>query len=230
MRAAYYNEWHPQKAAWLRQLIKDGHIADGDVDERDITTVRPDDIRGYRQCHWFAGIGGWSLALRLAGWPDDRAVWTGSCPCQALSSASRGRRTADDFGPAFTALIVACRPAIVFGEQVPDARWMDRLCDAVEAVGYAVWASILPAVSVGYDHARPRAYFACHANRERQPGMPVDAEVARLPRHRRDAGRVVSSHGLSRDMVALAGFGDAIVPAVASTFIQAYLEATGVAA
>lgn len=78
---AYYNEIDPGAAAWLRELIKAGHIAHGDVDERSIEDVRPDDLRGYTQCHFFAGIGGWPLALRQAGWDDSRAVWTGSCPC-----------------------------------------------------------------------------------------------------------------------------------------------------
>jgi len=32
-------------------------------------------------------IGGWSYALRLAGWGDDRPIWSGSCPCQSFSSA-----------------------------------------------------------------------------------------------------------------------------------------------
>ena len=83
----YYNEHDAKAAAWMRELIKEGLIADGDVDERSIVDVQPGDLAGYTQCHWFAGIGGWSLALRLAGWPDDRPVWTGSCPCQPFSSA-----------------------------------------------------------------------------------------------------------------------------------------------
>ena len=78
---AYYNEIDPHAAQWLRNLIAAGHIAPGDVDERSIVEVQPDDLRGYQQCHFFAGIGGWSLALRLAGWPDHRPVWSGSCPC-----------------------------------------------------------------------------------------------------------------------------------------------------
>jgi hypothetical protein len=64
--AAYYNEFDPQKAAWLRELIKAGLIAPGDVDERSIKDVRPADVMGYTQCHFFAGIGVWSYALRLA--------------------------------------------------------------------------------------------------------------------------------------------------------------------
>src|SRR6185503_7889007 len=53
----YYNENDPKTAAWLRELIKANLIAPGEVDERSITDVRPDDLRGFRQCHFFAGIG-----------------------------------------------------------------------------------------------------------------------------------------------------------------------------
>ena len=62
--SAYYNEHDRFAAAWLRELIADGLIAEGDVDERDIQTLDPADLTGYTQCHFFAGIGGWSFALR----------------------------------------------------------------------------------------------------------------------------------------------------------------------
>lgn len=77
---AYYNEVDPYAAEWLRNLILCGLIAPGDVDERSIEDVTPADLRGYTQCHFFAGIGVWSYALRMAQWPDSRPVWTGSCP------------------------------------------------------------------------------------------------------------------------------------------------------
>ncbi len=63
MRPAYYNEFDPIAAEWLRRLIAAGHIAPGDVDERSIEDVRPDDLLGYAQCHFFDGIGVWSYAL-----------------------------------------------------------------------------------------------------------------------------------------------------------------------
>src|SRR5688572_19163051 len=118
--AAYYNENDPFAAAWLRELIARGLIAPGDVDERSILDVRASDIRSYVQCHFFAGIGGWSYALRLAGWDDTRPVWTGSCPCQPFSAAGKQQGEADErhLWPVFGALIRQRRPAVVFGEQV----------------------------------------------------------------------------------------------------------------
>lgn len=89
-RGAWYNEIDPFVAQWLRNLIVAGHIAPGDVDERSIEDVNPDDLRDYTQCHFFAGIGVWSYALSNAGWPDDSPVWTGSCPCQPFSAAGKG--------------------------------------------------------------------------------------------------------------------------------------------
>ena len=64
---AYYNENDLNAAAWLRNLINMGEIADGEVDTRSIEDVTPNDLKGFTQCHFFAGIGGWSYALRLAG-------------------------------------------------------------------------------------------------------------------------------------------------------------------
>ena len=84
---AYYNEIKPEAAAWLRELIKGGHIASGVVDERPIQDVAPEDLKGFTRCHFFAGIGVWDYALAAARWPKDRPVWTGSCPCQPFSAA-----------------------------------------------------------------------------------------------------------------------------------------------
>lgn len=72
---AYYNENDRFAAAWLRELIKRDLIADGDVDERSIEDVQSAELTGFTQCHFFAGIGGWSYALRLAGVADTEPVW-----------------------------------------------------------------------------------------------------------------------------------------------------------
>ena len=123
---AYYNDNDPYACQWVRNLIAAGHISDGEVDERPIQQVMASDVVGFRRVHFFCGIAGWELALRLAGWPDDRPVWTGSCPCQPHSSASRGRKVVPDLWHEFARLIAECHPAIVFGEQVDEARtWLD---------------------------------------------------------------------------------------------------------
>ena len=222
--SAWYNEIDPFAAQWLRELIKAGLIADGEVDERDIRDVQADDVRGFTQCHFFAGIGGWSLALRLAGWDDGRHVWTFSCPCQRFSSATRGRAVADDLWPEQRRLIDTSRPRVFFGEQVPAREWCDGLCSDVDALGYEVGAAVLPAVVVGADHARPRLYFVGYSNRNSQPVVSVDAEVDRLLRHRSITRSMEPTYGVSRDVVALSGFGNAIVPQVAQAFIESYLD------
>lgn len=169
IRPAYYNENDAFAAQWLRNLIAAGHIAPGDVDERSIVDVRPDDLRPYRQCHFFAGIGGWSLALRLAGWDDDRECWTGSCPCQPFSAVGKGGGGKDErhLWPHWFALIRECKPAILFGEQVEAAigwGWLDAVCADLEAEGYATGAAVLGAHSVGAPHIRQRLWFV--ANRD----------------------------------------------------------------
>ena len=88
MSGAYYNENNPFAAAWLRELVRFGQIAPGDVDDRDIEDVTADDLRGYQQHHFFAGIGTWSYALRVAGWPDGRAGLDGLVSMPAFQ---RGR-------------------------------------------------------------------------------------------------------------------------------------------
>lgn len=167
MKRAYYNERDPYCAQWLRNLIAAGHIAAGDVDERDIRDVRPDDLRGYTQCHFFAGLGGWSLALRLAGWPDDRSVWTGSCPCQPFSAAGRRAGFADErhLWPAYLHLIKERRPTKLYGEQVAAASdWLGLVRSDLEALEYAVGAMPIEAASAGADHFRDRYWFVANRN------------------------------------------------------------------
>ena len=166
---AYYNEHDPKAAAWLRELIKAGHIAPGDVDERSIEDVRPTELAGYTQCHFFAGIGVWSYALRRAGWPDSRPVWTGSCPCQPFSAAGQGGGFADErhLWPAFHWLIEQCRPRSVLGEQVASKganRWLDLVQTDLEGLGYAFGAVAFPSAGIGAPHIRDRAYWVADSN------------------------------------------------------------------
>lgn len=169
--AAYYNEIDPFAAEWLRNLIAGGHIAPGEVDERSIEDVTPDDLRGFTQCHFFAGIGVWSHSLRLAGWPDDKPVWTGSCPCQPFSAAGKGDGFADErhLWPDFFHLISELRPQHVFGEQVAAGNanaWFDLVQADLEGMGYAFGLVPFTSASIGAPHIRERAYWVANASSE----------------------------------------------------------------
>ncbi|STP90536.1 Modification methylase HhaI [Enterobacter hormaechei] len=176
--AAYYNEIDPFAAQWLRNLIAGGHIAPGEVDERSIEDVTPDDLRGFTQCHFFAGIGVWSHSLRLAGWPDDKPVWTGSCPCQPFSAAGKGDGFADErhLWPHFFHLISERRPQHVFGEQVASGNanvWFDLVQSDLEGMGYAFGLVPFTSASIGAPHIRERAYWVAESiSEQRQKLLP----------------------------------------------------------
>jgi DNA (cytosine-5)-methyltransferase 1 len=166
--SAYYNEIDPFAAQWLRNLIAAGHIAPGDVDERSIVDVKGDDLVGYTQCHFFAGIGVWSYALRLAGWDDDRPVWSGSCPCQPFSAAGKREGFADErhLWPTWFELIRERHPLVVFGEQVASKDglgWLDSVHADLEGASYACGAVDMCAAGVGAPHIRQRLWFVAYA-------------------------------------------------------------------
>lgn len=186
---AYYNDNEPYCAGWLRNLTAAGVLPAGLVDDRSILAVAPDDLAPYRHVHLFAGIGGWAYALGLAGWPDDRDVWTLSCPCQPLSSAGNRRAEADErhLWPAVYRLIAECRPATLIGEQVASRLGREWFCGVradLEHLGYAVGGADLPAASVGAPHQRQRLFWCAYMHgagpaRERQSGRPDQAIIER---------------------------------------------------
>jgi DNA (cytosine-5)-methyltransferase 1 len=197
----------PYAAQWLRNLIDKGLIAKGEVDERSILDVAPADLRGFTQCHFFAGIGGWSLAARLAGWPDERALWTGSAPCQPFSVAGQQKGQADErhLWPVFFGLIRACRPPVVMGEQVAAAvgkDWLDGVSTDLESIDYACGAVVVPACAVNAPHRRDRLWFVAdrdigqpRAERKDNGEMRRVQEAQRGPEH----GAIVSGRGGRED-------------------------------
>ncbi len=236
----YYNENNKNAARWLQLLIDAGLIPAGDVDDRSIEDVKPIELSGYSQCHFFAGIGGWPLALRLAGWADDRPVWTGSCPCQPFSAAGKGKGFDDErhLWPAFEWLIRNCNPAIVFGEQVArkaGREWLAVVRSDLEMAGYAVGAADLPACAVGAWHERARLYWTANSVRVQQRGQePCGRTAGRM-------GRIIESvswntgwesalrkfrsldDGLSYGVGVTDGFRNAIVPPLAQAFIESVM-------
>lgn len=179
----YYNDNDPKACAWLRELIAQGHLPPGTVDERSILEIKPDELTGFDQCHFFAGIGGWPLALRWAGLEGVAGIWTGSCPCQPLSCAGKRQGHADErhLWPAFHALIAERRPATVFGEQVAskDGReWFAGVRLDLEGLGYACGVADLCAAGVGAPHRRQRLFWVADSN---MPGRDQRARGGQQP-------------------------------------------------
>jgi len=203
---AFYNEWDTKTAVWLTELERRQLIAAGTVNTKSIKDLTPDDLRSHTQVHLFAGIGGWSYALRLAGWPDDRPVWTGSCPCQPFSAAGKRKGTADDrhLWPDMLRLIAEFKPPGVFGEQVAskDGReWLAGVRADLEALGYEVGCSDLCAAGVGSPHIRQRLYWVAYskpllAKRWAMPGgEPSKARSPESEAWQRERGGTYATSG-----------------------------------
>ncbi len=171
----FYNEWDPYAADWLENLIAAGHIPEGKVERKSISEITPIEVAGATQVHLFAGIAGWPLAFRLAGWPSRRSVWSGSCPCQPYSVAGKRLGSADerDQWPHFRRLITLGQPTVVFGEQVasPAGReWFAGVRADLEALGYEVGCADLCAASASAPHIRQRLYWVAISRPQQKGG------------------------------------------------------------
>lgn len=248
----YYNDIDPFVCAWLEELMKDGLISAGEIDDRSIADIDPGDLSGFTRCHFFAGIGGWDLALQMAGWPDDRPVWTGSCPCQPFSSAGKRKGVEDDrhLWPAFSALIAERRPATVFGEQVAssDGRaWLAGVFADLEDMGYRAAGADLCAAGVGSPHIRQRLWWVGDSSSPGSSELSGERNESSRPTsagwhsglglvrcdephrtvHRRtplEPSLFPVADGIPNRVGILRGAGNAIVPQVAAEFVAAYVE------
>lgn len=246
---AYYNEIDPHAAQWLRNLIAAGHIAPGDVDQRSVADVTPGDLAGYAQCHFFAGIGGWSLAFRRAGIPDSYPAWSASCPCPPWSRAriwhteTAGKKDDRDLWPKFFPLVKALRPVALFGEQVAGKKvepWIRRTRKNLESLEYEFVGKTIKAKDQGSPQGRERFYFSTDLGSAGGQGLVArgSAGEARPWRWRGEADlRAIAKNpfkpgdcwpqplirrghdGISARVAELRAYGNAIDPWVAAAFI-----------
>lgn len=239
----YYNEFDKNAVAALTALRDEGLIPWGDIDERSIEDVLPSDLKGYTQCHFFAGIGGFPLALKMAGVPETEELWTGSCPCQPFSQAGSGKGFADErhLWPVWFHLIEQCRPSRIIGEQVASKAvnpWIDLVFSDLEGLDYSCGAVAFPAASVGAKHGRQRTYWGANANSVRNKQPREESRSGSIGR----VGRVIEpfpwhepwqsalsrfrnvDDGLPRCVGATDAARNAIVPQQAAEFILALME------
>lgn len=157
-------------------------------------------------------------------------VVCGGFPCQPHSTASRGRRVATDLWGEMLRVVGECAPRYVIAENVLGLglAGVDRVCGDLEASGYTVWPYRVDTAPPGRQRARDRFIFVAHANGERKPRRPLDAQMARL------CGLSVSGlsdvpapvgvdDGLPGRMDRLGGLGNALVPQIAEVVGRAII-------
>lgn len=161
----FYNDNDAYSCGQIRKNVRNGYLPGGVIDERPIEEVRAEDIREFRQAHFFAGIGGFPLGFRWAGVPEDFSIWTGGDPCQG-NSKSRGSRAygGPDTASHFIRLIDECRPRFVLRENpsstLRHAPWpWFRFRSELERIGYAVLPFRIRSCCVGADHRRERLFL-----------------------------------------------------------------------
>ena len=112
-------------------------------------------------------------------WRGRVDVVSGGFPCQAYSTAARGKNVADDLWPEMRRVVAEVAPRHVFAENVA-RRAIDAAADDLEAMGYETRCIALSASDLGADHVRPRYWLAAHADRHGELRGTVDAEMEML--------------------------------------------------
>lgn len=148
-------------------------------------------------------------------------VVSGGFPCQAYSSASRGRSVADDLWPEMRRIVADVAPRYVFAENTA-RRAIDRAAEDLEAMGYAVRCIPLSAADLGADHVRQRYWLRAYADRNGKLQRAINAEASELPRlcpgvwrAAPDEPRMADGMAARVDRISAAGNGQ--VPIVAAT-------------
>lgn len=231
---AYYNEIDPYAVCWLRNLIDNRLIMPGQVDDRSIKDVKLRDIDGFNRCHFFAGIAGWELALKLSDWPENIPVWTGSCPCQPYSVASHGLSKNDKvLWPCWFRLVQQSKPPVIFSEQVDSLagrKWLEKAIYDLSRIGYNVTYASICASLLGFPRRR-RLWLAADSDSNIERNGTIHAKMASLQASSemvrvnwRELRRMdKDSNGVPATMGRRRAYGNAIVPQVASAFISAWL-------
>lgn len=153
-------------------------------------------------------------------WRGRIDVVSGGFPCQAYSSAARGRNTADDLWPEMRRIVAEVAPRYVFAENVA-RRAIDAAADDLEAMGYQTRCIVLSASDLGGDHVRRRYWLLAHADRDSELRLCVDAEVEELSRvcaraWEADPGESRMADDLASRMDRIAAAGDGQVALVAA--------------
>lgn len=184
----YYNDSEKFVCRWLENLIMFGHIPNGIVDCRPIQEITPNDLKGFTQCHFFAGIGGGASPLNSRG--GQKIDRSGPAPAPANRSPSQGNKKGSPI-PATYGL-----PGSIFKRNAAlQSSLVSRLqtlltgspeCEVIWAVWITPWGGIpIEAACAGAAQYRDRFWFVA----ERDDTKRRAEESRRHNDNREDAGR-----------------------------------------
>ena len=158
-------------------------------------------------------------------WAGTIDVVSGGFPCQAFSTASRGRKTAIDLWPEMRRVVREVEPAYVFAENVTKAA-IEQAASDCASMGYKTEMLSLSAADLGADHERQRYWLLAYSNDKSQLRGTVNAKVAgmskfceRLWQTYPGEPRVVD--GVADRMERYEAIGNGQVPAVAAAALWA---------
>ena len=110
-------------------------------------------------------------------WRGTIDLVSGGFPCQAFSTAARGRNTAADLWPEMARIIWEVRPAYVFAENVTRAA-IERAAVDCSSMGYKAEMLALSAADLGADHVRERYWLLAYADDKSKLRCHINAKVA----------------------------------------------------
>lgn len=238
----YYNEIDPYCVQWLKNLIAQGTLPDGWVDDTPVQHIDVQKLKDFSSHHFFAGLGGWPHAIHnLSGIDPGIPLFTGSIPCQPFSLAGKQQGVKDErhLWPVWFSIIQQLHPPILFSEQVPKAvghGWYDEVAANLESEGYSVAAVVLPATACNAWHVRERLWIVAYSNRNFESWYE---QYSRTPRRVGKIKQPVSwnrpwetalselrvvDNGIPRRVAATDAIRNSIVPQVASLFVEQAIQ------
>lgn len=115
-------------------------------------------------------------------WRGTVDLVSGGFPCQAFSSAARGRNIAEkDLWGEMYRIVREVYPTLVFAENVSEKPIKKAKLD-LESIGYRVEYIKLSAADLGADHTRDRYWLLAHSDNHGKLCSTLDAETQVLPK------------------------------------------------
>ena len=154
-------------------------------------------------------------------WKGTVDLVSGGFPCQAFSSAARGRNIAEkDLWWEMFRIIREVQPTLVFAENVSEKPIFKAKAD-LESVGFRAEYIKLSAKDLGADHSRDRYWLLAHTNNNGKFCSPVNAEACVLQEFRNRVwetytGKLRVVDGVAYRMDRLRAVGNGQVPIVAA--------------